>query len=146
VKSAGRKPLAITRKVGLFDHKVTVGLSQPALELLFDGAEVLAEGERRGPSYLGSTMITLDLARLAAIVHERCDLLSAREVARLITQDSRVRSRARELTLADAHERAGVRPARAQLELRARAVGARVFLDIDVEAELEAEAAAERTP
>jgi hypothetical protein len=136
-----RKPLVTARRVALFDRKTTVGLSQPALELLFEGAEVLAEGERRGGSYLGSTMITLDLERLAPLMRERCDLLSAREIAQLIIHDSRVRTRARELTLADAHERAGVHAQKAQLELRARAVGARVYLDIDVEAELDKEQA-----
>jgi hypothetical protein len=131
-----RKPMATARRVALFDREIRITLSGAAVEILFETAEILSEGERRGGGYFGSTMITFDVTRLAALVREACDAASARHVATLALADKRVRERARALAIADAGERAGsgTRLANLSTELRARAVGTRVHLDIDVEA------------
>ncbi len=131
-----RKPMAAARKVALFDREIRTTLSQAAVEILFETADILSEGERRGDGYFGSTMITLDLARVAPLVREDCDAASAKRVAELAMADKRVRERARALAQADAAERAGTLLARVDCELRARAVGTRIHLDVDVEAEI----------
>jgi hypothetical protein len=131
-----RKPMAAVRKVALFDKEIRLRLSSAAVEILFETADTLSEGERRGRGYFGSTMITLDLGRIEPQVREPCDVASARTVAELLALDERVRERARVIASADAHERAGARLARVDCEIRARAVGTRVHLDVDVEGEL----------
>jgi hypothetical protein len=131
-----RKPMAAARKVALFDREIRITLSQAAVEILFETADLLSEGERRGDGYFGSTMITLDLTRVATLVREDCDAASARRVAELAMADKRVRDRAKALAAADAAERAGTLLARVDCEVRARAVGTRVHLDVDVEAEI----------
>ena len=131
-----RKPMAAARKVALFDREIRTTLSQSAVEILFETADLLSEGERRGDGYFGSTMITLDLTRLATLVRENCDAQSARRVADLAMSDRRIRDRAKSLASADANERAGTPLERVDCELRARAVGTRVHLDVDVEAEV----------
>ena len=128
--------MAAARKVALFDREIRITLSQAAIEILFDAADILSEGERRGDGYFGSTMITLDLTRVAVLVREDCDATSARRVAELAMADKRVRDRAKALAGADATERAGTPLERVDCELRARAVGTRVHLDVDVEAEV----------
>jgi hypothetical protein len=131
-----RKPMASARKVALFDREIRITLSQAAVEILFESADILSEGERRGDGYFGSTMITLDLTRVASLVREDCDAASARRVAELAMADKRVRERAKALAAADAAERAGTLLQRVDCELRGRAVGTRVHLDVDVEAEI----------
>ena len=131
-----RKPMAAARKVALFDREIRLVLSQAAIEILFETADILSEGERRGDGYFGSTMLTLDLPRVSAFVREDCDTASARRVAELALADSRVRDRARAIATADAVERAGTLLAQVDCELRARAVGTRIHLDVDVEAEI----------
>jgi hypothetical protein len=129
-----RKPSALTRRVALFEREVRYRLSASAVEILFETAEVLSEGERRDGGYFGSTMITFDLGRLGTVVRESCDAASARHVAELAVADQRVRARARALAAADAALRAGAGLADVDTEFRARAVGTRIHFDIDVEA------------
>lgn len=128
--------MAAARRVTLFEREIRVRLSTAAIDILFDCADVLSEGELRGDGYFGSTMITIDLARAGAAVREECDAASARQVAELCAKDPRVRARARVVAAADAEVRAGARLSRVDVELRARAAGARVHIDLDVEGDL----------
>ncbi|MBI4512037.1 MAG: hypothetical protein HY698_20565 [Deltaproteobacteria bacterium] len=131
-----RKPMALARRVSLFEREIRIKLSSAAVDILFDAAEVLSEGQVQGDGYFGSTMITVDLERAAAAVREACDLASAREVAALAVHDPRVRERAIAMATADAQERAGVLLSQVSIDLRARAIGTRVQLDADVEARI----------
>jgi hypothetical protein len=133
---AVRKPLAQVRRVALFQREILVRLTGPAIDLLFDAAETLSEGERRGDGWYGSTMITIDLARVASVVREECDVLDARQVATLLATDARVAKRARAMAAADAEVRAGTAMRDVKIDLRARAAGTIVHLDCDVEAVL----------
>ncbi len=133
--------MATTRQVPLFEREIRWRLSSVALELLFEAAETLSEGERRGDGWYGSTMITIDLARLAPAVRDECDVLSAQRVAELFAVDPRVGKRARAIAAADAEVRAGTKLAAAKIDLRARAAGQVVYLDLDVEATIAAGAA-----
>lgn len=128
--------MAIVRRVALFEREIRIRLSSAAIDILFDAAEVLSEGQRQGRGWFGSTMVTIDLATVAAALREPCDASSARRVAELCATDPRVRARAKSLATAEAEARAGARLARLDVDLKARAVGSRVHIDLDVEGEV----------
>jgi hypothetical protein len=131
-----RKPNATARRVSLFEREIRIKLSSAAIEILLDAAEVLSEGQPQGDRWFGSTMITVDLSRLADAVREECDAASALRVAELVAADPRIRARARTIAAAEAEAQAGGRLARVAVDLRARAVGALVHIDLDVEGDL----------
>lgn len=135
--SPPRKPMATARRVSLFEREIRVKLSSAALDLLFDAAEVLSEGQRLGDGWFGSTMITIDLARVADAVREECDAANARRVAELLADDARVVARARALATAEAAEKAGAPLRHVTVELKTRYAGSRVQIDVDVEGQLE---------
>ncbi len=66
------RPLARVERITLFEREVRERLSRSALALLFAGVEVIAEGQRshRGGKevFFGSTMLTLDLSKVAGAV------------------------------------------------------------------------------
>jgi hypothetical protein len=95
-----RKPMASVRRVSLFEREIRVGLSSAAIEILFDLASVLSEGAREADGYYGSTMITIELARAAALVSDSCDASTVHRLAELVATDPRVRDRARALAAA----------------------------------------------
>jgi hypothetical protein len=132
---AMRKPMARVLRVALVEREIELRLSSPAVELLFELASVLSEGEFEDRGYFGSTMITVDLARADALVSDVCDAATARRVAPLIATDQRVREQARALAIAEAEARAGCRLATPQVDQRVRASGAHIHIDLDVEAE-----------
>lgn len=138
-----RKPMATARRVALFEREVRWRLTTAAIEILFDVAEILSEGQRHAggtaPStgrWFGSTMVTIELARASDLFREEPDASTARRLAELLRLDARVAARIRGLATADAEERAGARLGRTELELRARSAGTQVFLDLDLEIEL----------
>ena len=94
--------MAAVRRVSLFEREIRVGLSSAAIEILFDLAQVLSEGAREPDGYYGSTMITIELARAAALVSDPCDASTVRRLADLVGGDPRVRERARALAAAEA--------------------------------------------
>ena len=131
-----RKPMAAATRVGLFEREIRWKLSAAAIDILFDAAHVLTEGETLGGSWSGSTMITIDLPRAQALVRDDCDAQTARRVAALLAEDPRARVRARELAAAEAADRAGSRLSRVDVDMRVRASGARVHVDLDVEGDV----------
>jgi hypothetical protein len=131
-----RKPMAAARRVSLFEREIRYRLSTPALHILFDVAHVISEGQRQGPRYFGSTMLTIDLAAAAAVVREACDEGTARRVASLLGSDPRACARARVLALAAAEDRARATIVRPIVDVRVRASGAAVHIDVDVEGEV----------
>jgi hypothetical protein len=118
-----RKPMARATRVSLFEREIRVHLATPAIDLMFRGAQLLSEGQWQGERWFGSTMITLDLARLADQVRDACDAATAHRVAELLARDVRVAARAR----------AGRPLLRVDVELSARAAGECVHIDLDVE-------------
>src|SRR5690348_11980005 len=86
-----RKPMAMTRRVSLFEREVAVRLAPVALELLHGAARVLTEGELAGDAYAGSTMLTIDLARTRDRVSDPVDASTAQRVAVLYETDERCR-------------------------------------------------------
>ena len=126
--------MAAARRVSLFEREIRVRLSSAAIEILFDLAAVLSEGQLEDDGYYGSTMITIDLARATAAVRDDCDAATARRVTDLLADDARVTERARALALAEAEARAGCALASGQVDIRVRSTGAHVHIDVDVEA------------
>ncbi|HWM85867.1 MAG TPA: hypothetical protein VNO33_08510 [Kofleriaceae bacterium] len=129
-----RKPMAAVRRVSLFEREIRVGLSSAAIEILFDLASVLSEGAREADGYYGSTMITIELARAAALVSDPCDASTIRRLADLVAGDARVRERARALAAAEADRLAGAPLRRAQFDLRVRESGRHLHIDVELEA------------
>jgi hypothetical protein len=48
--------MAVARRVSLFEREIRVSLATAALEVLFDGAELLSEGQGRVGRGFGSTV------------------------------------------------------------------------------------------
>jgi len=125
--------MATARKVSLFERELTVRLSPAALDVLFDQPRVLSEGQVDPDHFVGSTMLTIDLARTADRVSDPADAATARRVADLMTDDERTRARARRIALTEAARSAGDLDT-PEVDLRVRAAGALLHLDLDVEA------------
>ena len=142
---AARKPMARALRVTLFEREVRERLSGAAIELLLSAAEVLSEGgvapanpalEGRAAgreAWFGSTMLTIDLARVAAAVREPCDEARAARIAALLVGDTRIGRRVRKVAEREAERMAGRRLEGALCEVRVRSRGTTVFVDVDVE-------------
>ena len=136
------KPMAKAARVTLFEREIRERLSQPALEILLDSAEVLSEGERienapaleiNGPlpTIYGSAMLTIDLVKVADRVREICNEETAGRVATQIASDERVSARLRHLAAQVATRLAGAAVDNLTTEIRVRTRHATIFIDID---------------
>ncbi len=130
-----RKPMAIARRVSLFDREVTVRLAPVAIELIHGAARVLTEGELTGDFYAGSTMLTVDLARTIDRISDPPDVSTAQRVALLYAADDRCRDHARRIAVAEARRMAGCDLAAPLVDVESRARGPEVHLSLNVEAQ-----------
>ena len=132
-----RKPMARATRITLFEREVRERLSRAALDLLFARADVISEGQRaqRGgkDSYFGSTMMTIDLPGLSAVLRDEPDAGTARRLAVLLGEESAVEKRVEALATREAARIAGAPPKAVSTHVAIRAQGARVFIDVDVE-------------
>lgn len=128
--------MALARRVSLFQREIRICLSPAAIELLLSAASVLSEGQVQDMAYFGSTMITIDLARMAPMVSDPCDERAARRLTELVGADQRLLDRAREIALAEAARLAAGRLAETQIDLHTRYTGVNLHLDLDIEATL----------
>jgi hypothetical protein len=117
----------------MFEREVRVRLAPVGLDLLFRSAKVLTEGQEDGARYFGSTMMTIDLAKLAPRVSDDCDASCARRVVELAAADERLRERARRLAVTEAEQRGGGLDSPA-VDVHVRREGRVLHLDLDVEA------------
>jgi hypothetical protein len=122
------------RRVSLFQRDLEISLSSAAVDILFDKASVLSEGQVEDGGFYGSTMITFDCARASHLVSDACDATTVRRVSELVATDERVRDRARRLGASEAERLAGGRLDRPQIDIRVRANGNHLHIDVDVEA------------
>lgn len=134
-------PMAKTARVTLFEREVRERLSQPAIELLFERAQVLSEGERvrgvRGvDTFYGSTMLTIDLAAATAWVREPCDGEATRRVVALMASDARVARCLRQIIEREAHRLTGGTLEKLHTDVRLRTEGTLVYVDVDFEGAL----------
>ncbi|MEO7731083.1 MAG: hypothetical protein ABIY55_08940 [Kofleriaceae bacterium] len=139
-----RKPMAMTRRVSLFEREVAIRLAPVALELLHGAARLLTEGELAGDAYAGSTMLTIDLARTADRISDPPDASTAQRVAVLYAADERCRDHARRLAIREARRIAGCELSATLVDVESRARGPELHLSLNVEAQRERRAASER--
>lgn len=130
-----KKPMARAHRPSLFQKEIHHHLSSAAIELLFERAHVLSEGQVDRDRYFGSTMISLDLNRLE---HEIADIISAETAARfgeLAATDPSLAARAHAIGCAEARRLAGelFDP---QVDVGVRTRGAQLYIDLDIEASL----------
>jgi hypothetical protein len=134
------RPMARVQRITLFEREIRERLSRAALDVVFARADVLSEGQRTtragAAEYVGSTMLTIDLGQLSAVLRDACDAATARRLARLIEGDPVVAGRVKSLAAVEMARVAGVRPRAINTEFKVEARGVRVFIDVDVEAAL----------
>jgi hypothetical protein len=130
-----RKGMAMTRRVSLFQREVTVTLAPVAIELLHCAARTLTEGELVGTEYAGSTMLTVDLARIIAQISDPPDVTTASRVAFLYAADERCRAHARRIAIREAVNHAGTELVAAHIDVESRAKGPELHLSLNVEAQ-----------
>src|SRR3954471_13279777 len=97
-----RKPMAMARRVSLFERQVQVRLASVAVDLIHGAARILSEGEITGDVYAGSTMLTVDLARTVELISDPPDSSTAQRVAFLYAADERCREYARRIAITEA--------------------------------------------
>ncbi len=134
LKPPARKPMAMARRVSLFEREVTVRLAPVAIELIHGAARMLTEGELVGDLYTGSTMLTMDLLRTRDRISDPPDATTAQHVALLYAGDERCRDHARRIAIAEARRVAGCDLASPLVDVESRSRGPELHLSLDVEA------------
>ena len=129
-----RKPMAMARRVSLFEREVTIRLAPVAVDLLHGAARTLHEGELVGNVYAGSTMMTIDLERTTALVSDPPDASTAQRIAFLYASDERCRDHARRVAFAAARQAAGCELTAPHVDVESRAHGAALHLSLNIEA------------
>ncbi len=134
------RPMAQVQRIALFEREVIEHLSQAGLDALFAHAVVISEGEISGVQgrrvFLGSTMLTCDVADLAGIFREPADEGTARRLAVLLGKEPSLAQRSQAIVRREVERVARNKPKTVRGETRIRTQGTRIFLDIDVEAGL----------
>jgi hypothetical protein len=125
--------MARAARVSLFEREVRVRLAPVGLDLLFDAAKVLTEGQDEAGRYFGSTMMTIDLVGVSPRVSDDCDAACARRIVELAPADDRVRERARRLAVSQAEKRGGALD-EPTVDVHVRREGRVLHLSLDVEA------------
>lgn len=132
------RPLARVERIALIGREVREYLSQAALDAVFARAEVMSEGEVSGVQgrsvFLGSTMLTCDVATLGRILREPADEGTARRLTSLLGKEPSLDSRTLPIVRQEVTRITGKRAKSVRGETRLRTQGTKVFLDIDVEA------------
>ncbi len=127
-------------RIALFEREIRETLSQAALDALFARVEVLSEGEAcntPGRSvYLGSTMLTCEVAGLGEVIREPADAGTTRRLALLLTQEQSLGPRIEAIARREVERIARATPKSVRGETKIRYQGTRIFMDIDVEATL----------
>lgn len=132
------RPMAQVRRIALVEREIRETLSQAALDAVFAHAEVISEGEARQEAgktiFLGSTMLTCDLATTSEILREPADDGTARRLAALLLKEKTLDQRIEAIVRREVERVSRTKPKKVRGETRIRVQGARVFLDVDVEA------------
>jgi hypothetical protein len=133
------KPPVRVRPGALLRRVESHVLGPRAEEELFRVADVLSEGRVHGTSFFGSTLVTIELARLGAAA-------DAAQVFAAAERSVRVRLRAMRLAQADAARRFPDRRfGTAMVETRVRLDGTRILVDVDLELPFELSSAGSAT-
>jgi hypothetical protein len=137
------KPLVKTRAPSLLVRRERVQITRALEEAIFHHAEVLSEGGVRGAvedqhaTYFGSTMISVDLARLGALPRGMSAEQGAALLIAAVDGSVRVRLRAMRMARAEAARRVHRRTLGTALcEIRMHGQGALLHIDVDLEVPL----------
>jgi hypothetical protein len=123
------KPPVRIRPGALLGRIERTVLGPRAEEELFRLAEILSEGRVSGDSFFGSTLVTIDLARLSVGSEER-----AQQVLRAAEGSIRVRLRAMRIAQSDALRRLPNHAVgTAIVATRMKLEGLRLLIDVDLE-------------
>jgi hypothetical protein len=132
------RPMAQVRRISLIEREVRETLSRAALDAVFAHADVISEGESHSEAgktiFLGSTMLTCDLAATSEILREPPDDGTARRLAALLAGEKTLERRIEAVVRREVERITGRAPKKVRGETRIRVQGTRVFLDVDVEA------------
>ncbi|MBK9072201.1 MAG: hypothetical protein IPL79_14565 [Myxococcales bacterium] len=113
-------------------------LSAAAMDVLMRRALVQNEGRSDRGRYLGTTMVTIDIALASDLVADPCSPETAAKLAGLMEHDPGVIRMIRSLALAGAVRTAGYSLAAAHMDLKFRASGTKILIDVDTETERKA--------
>jgi hypothetical protein len=134
------RPMVRARRIALIEREVRERLSKAALDAIFSRAEVMAEGDVTNAGgldmFVGSAMLTCDLASVGPILRESPDAGTAVRLGTLLAKDPTLAERAQVIVKREVARITGRMPHSIRGETRIRVQGTRVFLDIDVEAAL----------
>jgi hypothetical protein len=140
----GIRPLRKARRLDLVRRTEAQRLAPGVAEMLLRRAQVMSEGAiREGiggrETYFGSTMLTVDLADLAAELRAAVDPALATALAPLLACSGHLRVAALRIARREAETRIpGWQAERLTAETRVRAVDTRIEVDVDVELALRA--------
>jgi hypothetical protein len=129
-----KKSVVSTRRISLFERRVSVRLAAAAPQILLEAARVLTEGELEGSGFVGSTMASVDLRKTAGLVSDPVDPSTTELLAGLCREDLPMRAKCRELALGEASKVAGSALDEAQVDFESTARGTELFLSFNVEA------------
>jgi hypothetical protein len=134
------RPMVQVRRLALIEREIREHLSQTALDAVLACAEILSEGDASPGSgktvFLGSTMLTCDVATLGDILREPADEGTARRLATLLAGEKSLAARIEAIVRGEVERITRGKPKAVRSDTRIRTQGTRVFLDIDVEAVL----------
>lgn len=134
------RPLHPARRVNLIEREIREKLSRSALELLLGVASVISEGQAAlvgsQKTFTGSTMITIELSRLATTLREAPDARTARRLSALWATDAIAQARIRAIAAREIERQTGVRPRSFGIDVEVRSSGPTLLIDVNVEARL----------
>lgn len=130
-------------RVALVRHEVREVLAPSAIDLLFERAEAVVEGDLDSTGSLSAfatVMLTIDLERVAPLIRERPDVATAERIAELLAGHPQVQRRLEALAFAHARDLFPDATLSLQLSLdfTTRAEDSRVLLDADAVVSLDA--------
>lgn len=134
------RPITRVHRIALIEREVRERLSRAALELVFERAEVISEGQRTSRNgkevFHGSTMLTVNLEELCLDLREPCDAGTAQRLATLLRADPTGTARVKAIAGREVERITGRRPKAVSVEVTVSSRGAKVLLDVDTEATL----------
>ncbi len=131
-----------SKKMRLLPLEDSPDLPPWAIELLLEASEQLSEGQvqaepRDEERFYGSTMITIDLERIADRVREPITPELAHAIADALGASEAFHERMERLGRLEAERRIAMRlPRHSDAEVRLRVVGTSILIDVDIECRL----------
>ena len=128
--------MASAHRVSLFEKRIELRLSSSAVNILFEHAHVLSEGQLEEDGYFGSSMITVDLDRAAELISDRRSTDNMSKLGQLLARDPRILKKAKLIAIREAQKNFKKRGLLSDVlvELHVRSTTSHLHIDIDLEA------------